>query len=62
MADLHSIEGGKKNSLGERTLEACECGCPWFKAESYVDSPSVRVETCMMCQAEYTVLVEPCDG
>lgn len=62
MAELHSIEGGKKNSMGTRSLEMCDCGCPWFKSESYDDNPRVQVQICMMCHSEYTVLVEPCDG
>jgi hypothetical protein len=62
MAEIRSIEGGKKNKPTSRSLELCECGCPWFKSESCDDNPKMQFQTCMMCHAEYTVFVEPCDG
>ena len=61
MAEIRAINGGKKRE-SERSLELCDCGCPWFKSESFDDNPTVQIQTCMMCCAEYTVLIEPCDG
>lgn len=59
MADLHSIEGGRKKPECERELEICDCGCPWFKQEMSREQPDLRIQTCMMCCAEYTVSQVP---